>query len=187
MPYSVGISMTGEAPNAAREIAAATTLATRMGGKARTPKPPTTFSREKKTPAIGALNAAEIPAAEPQATSRRKRSGLDRKKRPIFDPSADPTTATGPSAPTEPPVPIASAEAAVLTSTGPEGTVPPRLATARITSGMFSPSESSVPRTTISRVRARPVTETRTIARLPNPVTRATAESEPACARSIIL
>ncbi len=126
-------------------MAAAMTLATRIGGKAVTPNVPRIFSREKNTPAMGALNAAEMPAAAPQATSTFRRPGPERKNRPMREPKAAPVTATGPSAPTDPPVPMRIAVASVFTAAGTARIMPPRFATARMTSGMFSPSESRAP------------------------------------------
>ncbi len=146
-----------------------------------------TFSSEKNTPAMGALNAAEIPAAAPHATSTRSLVGPERKNLPIEEPSAEPATATGPSAPTDPPVPMASAAPAVFTVTGQKGMIPPRLAAARMTSGMFSPSESLAPYRTRSRVSTKPATTTMRIDTAAMPGSRATVESETRCAREMRL
>ena len=47
--------------------------------------------------------------------------------------------------------------------------IPPRFTTARVTSGMFSPSESLAPYLTSSLVSERPTTTTTTMDRLPMP------------------
>jgi hypothetical protein len=168
-------------------MAVAMTLATRIGGKALTPNVPRTFSSEKNTPAMGALKAAEMPAADPHATKTRSRTGLDRKNRPMRDPSAAPATATGPSAPTLPPTPMARAAPAVFTATGMEWITPPRLTTARVTSGIFSPSESFVPCLTRSLVRERPAITTTAMERLPIPVRPPAAERASPWIRSMSL
>ena len=110
----------------------------------------------KITPVMGALKAAEIPAAAPQPTSVRKRLGEALSQRPIRDAAAAPSTTTGPSAPTEPPVPITIAAAAVLKSTGANGMTPPFTVTRYITSGMFSPPDPRAPQRTSARQAARP-------------------------------
>lgn len=70
----------------------------------------------KIMPAKGALNAAEIPAAAPQPTRVRSRFGEACSHRPMRDPAAAPRTTTGPSAPTEPPVPMTIAAARLFTA-----------------------------------------------------------------------
>ena len=72
-------------------------------------------SSAKKTPAMGALNVAEIPAAVPQATSRRNRFSDTCSTCPIEEPSAEPICTIGPSRPTDPPAPMQIAEASDLT------------------------------------------------------------------------
>ena len=127
-------------PKNARETTAATTLATTIGGKALALKEPTISSSAKKAPASGALNAAEIPAAAPAATSTVVRLAGNRNQRPSAEPIAAPNTATGPSAPADPPPPIVTALAAVRASAGWVGMSPPARTTARWTSGTVMPS-----------------------------------------------
>ncbi len=72
-------------------------------------------SSAKKTPAIGALNVAEIPPAAPHATSSGRRLADTRATCPVTEPIADPICTIGPSRPTDPPDPMHSAEASALT------------------------------------------------------------------------
>jgi hypothetical protein len=92
-------------------------------------------SSAKKTPAMGALNVAEIPPAAPQATSNLSCDSETRLACPITEPRADPICTIGPSRPTEPPLPRHSAEASDFTA-GTCGRIrPPARLTASITSG----------------------------------------------------
>ena len=92
-------------------------------------------SNAKNTPAIGALNVAEMPPAAPHATSSRSSDSGTRMIWPASDPSAEPICTIGPSRPTEPPEPMQTAEASDLTI-GTCGRIrPPSLLTASITSG----------------------------------------------------
>ena len=100
------------------------------------------ISRAKKTPEIGALKVAEMPPPAPHATSSRSRLDGIRIHCPRLDPMADPICTIGPSRPTEPPVPIVSADAIALT-TATRGRIRPSFsATASITSGTPWPRAS---------------------------------------------
>ena len=136
-------------------MSAPTTLAITTGLKAPTEKEPSTSSRAKKAPAKGAPKAPAIPAAAPQPTRIFRCRASKRKSRPSVEPSAEPSTATGPSLPAEPPAPSVTAAATVRPATGRSGTSPPRLATASCTSGTFCPS-SSRSRLTTSHAAQRP-------------------------------
>ena len=106
------------------------------------------ISRAKKTPAIGALNVAEIPPAAPHATISRSRCGGTRSHCPIEDPSAEPICTIGPSRPTEPPEPMQSADASDFTAATRTGIRPPLRVTASITSGTPWPRASRAKRCT---------------------------------------
>ena len=68
---NVGSVRNGWLPNAARPIASAVTELSTTSPKERVSKLRRISSSAKNTPAIGALNVAEIPPAAPHATSRR--------------------------------------------------------------------------------------------------------------------
>ena len=106
------------------------------------------ISRPNTTPAIGALNVAEIPPAAPHATIRVSRPDGTRSACPIEEPSADPICTIGPSRPTEPPVPMHTADARAFTPATRAGMRPPRRATASITSGTPWPRASGAKRCT---------------------------------------
>ena len=103
-------------------------------------------SRLKNTPAIGALNVAEMPADAPHATSSRTRRSETVARRPTTDPSAEPICTIGPSRPTEPPHPMHSAEASDFTTPTAGSIRPPRRATAAMTSGTPCPPASGAKR-----------------------------------------
>src|SRR5829696_6504369 len=96
----------GWLPNTARDTTAATTLLTTTAEKAPAANEPRISSSAKKAPARGALKAAEMAAAAPAPTSVATRLDSNRKIRPSQEPSAEPSTAAGPSLPAEPPAPI---------------------------------------------------------------------------------
>ena len=100
------------------------------------------ISAAKIAPAIGALKVAEMPAAAPQPTSVRTPAAFSRSFCPMVEPKAEPIWTIGPSRPTEPPVPIESAEASAFTPTIRARITPPRIATAFMTSGMPWPRAS---------------------------------------------
>jgi hypothetical protein len=99
-------------------------------------------SSPKKTPAIGALKVAEMPPAAPQATRTRSRDSGTFVHWPSVEPSAEPICTIGPSRPTEPPEPMQSADASDLTTATCGRILPPRSATASITSGTPWPRAS---------------------------------------------
>ncbi len=68
-------------------------LATTTGLNAATEKVPRTSSSANITPAMGALNAAEIPAAAPHASITLRSRGRIARKRPEAEPSAAPGAA----------------------------------------------------------------------------------------------
>ena len=72
------------------------------------------ISKPKNTPVIGALKVAAIPPAAPQATMIRSRLSDIRTNWPIVEAAAEPIWTIGPSRPTEPPVPMQSADATRL-------------------------------------------------------------------------
>ena len=131
---------TGWLPKTVRDTIAATTLLTTTGAKAAVLNEPRISSRAKKAPASGALKAAEMPAAAPAPTRMRVRSPEKRKSALRREAMSAPKTATGPSLPAEPPLPIVIALAAVRASAGRVGISPWRRTTARCTSGMLRPS-----------------------------------------------
>ena len=94
-----------------------------------------TISTPKNTPVTGALNVAEMPPAAPQATRIRIRFSGIRTHWPRLEASAEPICTIGPSRPTDPPVPMHSAEARALTTLTWGRIRPPFSATASITSG----------------------------------------------------
>ena len=135
-------------PNAARPIASAVTELSTTRPNDSVSKSRRITSSAKKTPAIGALNVAEIPPAAPHATRSRSRRSGTRASCPIIEPSAEPICTIGPSRPTEPPDPMQSADASALT-TGTCGRIrPPNSATASITSGTPCPRASGAKRAT---------------------------------------
>jgi hypothetical protein len=135
-------------PNAARPIAAAVTDASTTTPKDSAAKSWRISSRAKNTPAMGALNVAEIPPAAPQATRMRMRASGARSAWPRVEPSAEPICTIGPSRPTEPPEPMHKAEASDLTTATWGRMRPPFSATASITSGTPCPRASRANRST---------------------------------------
>ena len=99
-------------------------------------------SMAKNTPARGALKVAAMPPAAPQATRTLSRSSATFTQPPRLEPSAEPIWTIGPSRPTEPPPPMHSAEARDLTRATCGAILPPRRATAYMTSGTPWPRAS---------------------------------------------
>ena len=153
----MGIGKAGWLPRKARDTTAATTLLTTTGGKVPAASEPTISSSAKNAPASGALKAAEMPAAVPAATSTRIRDTSKRNTRPRNEPTVAPSTATGPSAPAEPPLPSVTALATVRARAGRTGMWPPRRATAACTSGTMRPSFPRAKRRMIHQAAAKPV------------------------------
>ena len=83
-----------------------------------------------------------MPPPAPHATSRRRRCVGIRIHCPRLDPIAEPIWTIGPSRPTEPPEPMVSAEAMILTTATRGRMRPPFSATASITSGTPCPRAS---------------------------------------------
>jgi hypothetical protein len=100
------------------------------------------ISTPKNTPVIGALNVAAIPPAAPQATRIRSRLSGIFTHWPRLEASAEPICTIGPSRPTDPPVPMVSAEASAFTAATWGRIRPPPSATAIITSGTPCPRAS---------------------------------------------
>ncbi len=93
------------------------------------------ISTPKNTPVIGGLNVAAMPPAAPQATRIRSLFSGILTRWPRLEASAEPICTIGPSRPTEPPVPMHTAEATALTTLTCGRIRPPPSATAIITSG----------------------------------------------------
>ena len=74
--------------------------------KASTVKSARTTSRAKNAPASGALKAAAIPAAVPEAASSLSQRAGRPRRRPNRAAALAPSSAIGPSGPTEPPPPM---------------------------------------------------------------------------------
>jgi hypothetical protein len=145
---NVGSVRNGCEPNAARPIASAVTELSTTRPKERVSKLRRINSSAKNTPAIGALNVAEMPPAAPHATSSRSCASGSRSAWPAVDPSAEPICTIGPSRPTEPPEPMHMADASDFTI-GTCGRIrPPRRLTAYMTSGTPCPRASGANRET---------------------------------------
>ena len=99
-------------------------------------------STPKNTPVIGALKVAAIPPPAPQATRMRSRFSGICTHCPRLDARAEPIWTIGPSRPTDPPVPMHSAEETALTALTWGRIRPPFSATAAITSGTPWPRAS---------------------------------------------
>jgi len=123
-PSASGTGKTGWLPNTDRDTTAATTLLTTTGAKAAVLKEPRISSSAKKAPANGALKAAEIPAAAPAPTRILVRFPEKRKSALSREAMSAPKTATGPSLPADPPLPIVTALAAVRATAGRVGISP---------------------------------------------------------------
>ncbi len=68
-------------------------------------------SRVKSIPAMGALKMPAMPAAAPQPTNIIRMRGERRNICPMLEPMAAPVYTIGPSAPTDPPLPMVSDDA----------------------------------------------------------------------------
>lgn len=100
------------------------TQASTTKAKASTVKSISTTSIAKKAPASGALKAAAMPAAVPAAASRRTaRRGRPRRLLNRLVALA-PSSAIGPSGPTEPPPPMVSAAETTVAAAGPGAMAP---------------------------------------------------------------
>ena len=76
----------------------------------------TTISTAKRTPPNGVLKVAAIPPAAPAAISVMRSQVVSLNFSPTYELTAEPIWMMGPSRPTEPPLPIDSAEASDLTT-----------------------------------------------------------------------
>ena len=92
--------------------------------KASALKPMRMTSRAKKAPASGALKAEAMPAAVPAAARWRIEDRRSRSPRPMMLAADAPSSAIGPSGPTEPPPPIVSAADVVAARAGRGAMVP---------------------------------------------------------------
>jgi hypothetical protein len=108
----------------------ATTAATTTGPKLSIAIEPSTISVTKNAPAIGALYAEVMPAAAPQATSRRSRGGSKCTQRPISEAASAASCTIGPSRPIEPPLAIVNSEETLRHRLSLTGTTPSPIATA---------------------------------------------------------
>src|ERR1700686_598086 len=88
----------------------ATTEDTTIGPKLSIAMEPSTISVTKNAPAIGALYAEGIPAAAPQATSRRRRGGSKGTQRPISAAPGPGGRPIEPSPPMEPPLAMVNSD-----------------------------------------------------------------------------
>ena len=110
---------------------------------------PISTSIEKIAAPMGALNVAAMPPAAPHVTRVRTLLRLNLVQPPIADPIAEPICTIGPSRPAAPPKPMVSDEAITLTATTRLRMLPPRVASAVITSGTPCPFASRAKRWTI--------------------------------------
>ena len=118
------------------------------------------ISKPKNRPVRGALKVAAIPPAAPQATMTRNRVSETRTAWPRLEARAEPIWTMGPSRPTEPPVPMHSAEARALTRATGGRMRPPFSATATMTSGTPWPRASGAKRWRSGPYRRPPMTGT---------------------------
>ena len=132
----------GASPRKWRETAVAATEEITIGLNAARPKSPRMISRANMEPAMGALKVAAMPAAAPQPTRVLIRSAEILSIWPMLEPIADPIWTMGPSLPTEPPVPIHTADTRHLTKTTRFLIIPLLRVTASMTSGTPCPLAS---------------------------------------------
>ena len=120
----MGRDSDSEVPSTWCESTVEDTQASTTKVKASTVKSTRTTSIAKKAPASGALKAAAMPAAVPAAaSSRTARRGRPR-RRPNRLAVLAPSSAIGPSGPTEPPPPIVSAAETTAAAAGPGAIAP---------------------------------------------------------------
>src|SRR5207249_3797473 len=100
-------------PPARRMVTLDTTAATSNGPNESIAIDPSTISATKRAPAMGALYAAVIPAAAPQATNRRSRGGLNNVMRPSTDAAIAASCTIDPSRPIDPPETMEQSEEAL--------------------------------------------------------------------------
>ncbi len=96
----------------------------------------------KMAPAMGALKVAAMPAEAPQAAMVRSVVPRTLTSCPSVEPNALPICTIGPSRPTDPPLPILTAEATVFANATRGRILPLRTVRASITSGSPLPRAS---------------------------------------------
>ena len=109
---------------------------------------PVNTSKVNITPAMGALNVAAMPPAAPALTRARSRDLSSFSSWPSDDPAAAPIWTIGPSRPADPPDPMVSAEATVLTRITTGRIRPPVVSMAVMTSGTPCPLASGAKKCT---------------------------------------
>src|SRR5437763_17157047 len=103
MRWKGGITKIGFPPRRLRAVSGETTDAKIKGPKLSIAIEPRTISATNNAPAIGALYAAAMPAAPPQATMSRRRGVVNFALRPTSEASHAPSCDIEPSRPMEPP------------------------------------------------------------------------------------
>ena len=138
-----------------------------------------TTSSAKKTPAIGALNAAATPPATPQATSRRMLSFESRNACATVEPMPAPICTIGPCLPAAPPEPMVSAVVSAIVGATRARMRLPAVSMASITSETPWPRVSRAKRVTIGPIN-RPPSAGRIMIRQPgsSPINRSLIRSK---------
>ena len=124
-------------------VALEMTAAMTIGAKVLSEKSLRSTSRQKKTPAIGALKMDAIPAAAPQPTNVPMWSRFALIFWPTVEPAVAPIWMIGPSAPELPPEPTVKTLASTLMTPTRSGIFPPRLMSATSTCGTPWPLASA--------------------------------------------
>src|SRR5258708_322461 len=119
-----GTSYKGVMPKKLRDTIAATTDEKTSGANRFMEKLPSTIKDANTAPEMGALYAAEMPEAAPQATSRRNRYGCQCEICPHFDAKVAARFTMAPSLPSDPPLPMLSREETALTNPVRKGSRP---------------------------------------------------------------
>ena len=113
---SAGTEKAGWSPKRKCPAYVAVAVANATGTSVRTLTSSIRISTAKRTPPIGVLNVAAIPAPPPAATRVASCQRETPAERPAHEPNAAPIWMIGPSRPTEPPLPIEIADASDLTT-----------------------------------------------------------------------
>ena len=111
---SSGRKKDGSVPSSRRLICVAITVAVTVTNRVRALIDTSSSSTANTMPPSGALNVAAIPAPAPAAISVTRSLVLMAISEPRVEPKAEPICTIGPSRPTEPPLPIETAEASDL-------------------------------------------------------------------------
>src|SRR5882724_1074628 len=119
----------GLIPKKLRDTIDATTDEHTSGANKFIEKFPSTIIAANTAPAIGALYAAEIPAAAPHAVNSRNRYGCHRASWPHFDAYVAASCVIAPSRPIDPPLPMVTSEEPAFTSAVRNGSRPSLVAT----------------------------------------------------------